>query len=262
MTNGTPSTHKGSFITWLVLGVVTIVFAIVIVVIATNQPRSGGITTDKGGVLEGLDSFGEGRVSATPDKTEIVLGVDSRAAEPSAAAIDNNTKTAKILEAVRGLGVGEKDIQTVSVSLYPEYNYGTEPVETPKVSGYLASNTVRIVSRDIAQVGPVIDAAIAAGATNVQGVTFGFTDETRRELENEARRIATDDALRRATALAQFSGVRLGEPISIVETSSGSVPPPIYYAQELGGGPVTADTQIQAGSLEIVLTVNVTYEIE
>jgi uncharacterized protein YggE len=254
--------HKGHYMAWLVTGLVTIVFGIVVIVIAMNQPGTGGIATEKGGTFEGLDSFGEGRISAAPDKTEIVLGVDSRAAEPAAAAIDNNTKTAKILEAVRGLGVNEKDIQTVNVSLYPEYDY-SEPVATPKVTGYLASNTVRITSHDIAQVGPVIDAAINAGATNVQGVTFGFTDETRRELENEARRIATEDALRRATALAQFSGVRLGDPISIVETSSGgTIPPPIYYAPELGGGGTTADTQIQPGSLEIVLTVNVTYEID
>ena len=162
-----------------------------------------------------------------------------------------------IIEALKANGVDEKDIQTVRFSVQPRYD---SPNRVRVLSGYNLSNVVSITVREIDKASAAIDAAVAAGGDSVvvQGISFAIDDPT--DLREEARRAAVEDAKERASQLADAAGVKLGRPISIVE--SGFTPfPQLGIGGELFARADTA-TPIQAGELDIVVSVNILYAIE
>jgi uncharacterized protein YggE len=93
----------------------------------------------------------------------------------------------------------------------------------------------------------------------VQGINFTIEEAT--ALKDEAREEAMEDAKAKAERLAELAGVKLGKPISISEYSSA---PPVSY----GRAPMALDeaeevvTPIEAGELEVALSVEVVYAIE
>lgn len=265
MLDMTPSSehpeHKPLVMAWIATVLTVVVFGGILLLVLTGRTASTPVTTNGDQSFTGLASSGEGRATGTPDLAEVTLGVESRAATPNEAAAQNAAKAAAIVTSTRDSGVKPEDVQTLSVSLNPEYSFSDDGA--PKVEGYIASNTVRVTVRSVDAIGKVIDAAVTAGASTVQGVFFSFTPETLRKLEDEARKQAVQDAQRRATVLAQNSNVRLGKPSSISESLTSPSQPPIYFAQAedvgFGGGPTTP---VESGTLEVVIRVDVTYEIQ
>ncbi len=245
---------------WFVVAFVTLVFGVVIAYIVSAQGDTRVVTTGGAQSVEGLESTGEGLVRAAPDQAEITIGVDSRAATPVEASEQNAQKAEKILAAVKKSGIADNDVQTVNVSLNPEYDYTQA---APQVTGYIASNTVRIIAREVDQIGPVVDASIAAGASNVQGIQFTFSDDLLERLQDEAREQAVSEALRKATSLAQLSNIRLGKPISVIESTSNPVlPGPFYAVSDIKAGGGSPETPVEGGQLEVRTNVTITYEIE
>jgi uncharacterized protein YggE len=125
---------------------------------------------------------------------------------------------------------------------------------------YQVSNTVMVVIRNLDQVGPVLDAAVAAGANNVWGVSFGL-DETG-PLEARAREKAIADARARAEALARLQGVSLGRVVSISEVVEHG---PIYAPRAaLASGAYSADmgTPVASGEVPFGTQVKVVYALE
>ncbi|MFO0703004.1 MAG: SIMPL domain-containing protein [Candidatus Andersenbacteria bacterium] len=251
--------HKPLMMAWVATVLTIVVFGGILLLMLTSRSSfSAGSATSNAGVPNGLSSTGQGRASDTPDLAEVTLGIEARSASPSAAADEETKKAAAIVEAAVRAGVKTEDVQTVTVSLNPEYDFGEG--SAPTVTGYVASNAVRVTVRSVDQVGAIIDGALKAGATNVQGVFYSFSPEKLRKLEDQARQDAMQDALRRATVLSQFSNVRLGKPLSVSESLDAPTEPPLPFdvvALGQGGGPQA----LQPGSLEVVSHVDVTYEI-
>jgi uncharacterized protein YggE len=69
-----------------------------------------------------------------------------------------------------------------------------------------------------------LDADVAAGATNIQGISFGLQDST--AARNDALRNAVKDAKGKATAMAEAAGMKLGDLIEINE-NGGFMPSPV-----------------------------------
>lgn len=201
---------------------------------------------------------GTGRVLARPDVADVSLGivVQSRfakdASQEAAAAME------AVIAALKELGIAEEDIATIQLSLNPVYDWNRNP---PRIEDWEANNIVRVTVRDVSQVGPVIDASVAAGATRVDGVNFRIDDT--KALEQEARLAAMSDARAKADTLAGAAGVTITGVLSISESSS-SVPPPIYYerAYAAAEGMDMAATPVMAGQMEVQVNVFVTYTIE
>src|SRR5688572_26605098 len=108
---------------------------------------------------------GEARV--TPDRAQIFVGVQTRAATAAQAGADNARKTRAVIDAVKGRGIPAEQIGTSEYNLFPEYDHREQPrgvPQTPRVIGYVANNTVRVEVRRLDQVGAIIDAALAASA--------------------------------------------------------------------------------------------------
>jgi uncharacterized protein len=173
---------------------------------------------------------GEARV--TPDRAQVHIGVQTRAATAAQAGADNARKTRAVIDAVKARGIPAAQIATSEYNLYPEYDHREQPREgpqTPRVIGYVANNTVRIEVRQLDQVGPVIDAALAAGANMVNTIQF-FASNV-----DVARRTALAEAVARARAdaeaLAKAAGGSLGE---LLELNTQSPPVrPMYAAERL-----------------------------
>lgn len=146
-------------------------------------------------------------IRVMPDRAELSIGVESRARTAAGASTETARIQAAVLDAIRRQGVTAAQIQTRAVQVTPEYQYPREGGR-PTVTGYVARNEVSVTLSDLTKVGPVIDAALGQGATNVAGprLTIANPDSARREALDAAVRKAMADA----QVMARAAGVRVG----------------------------------------------------
>ncbi|MDP2587687.1 MAG: SIMPL domain-containing protein [bacterium] len=240
-------------IAWVVTGVVVLVFGALTAVVLVFGRTGPTISPDGTSIIEGITATGDGTVKAVPDQGEVTLGVETRNADATIASQQTNSKAAAIVEAIKALGIAPADIQTVNLSVYPEYDYDISPGEQ-SITGYVASNTVAIKTIETSQLSAIVDAGLKAGANQLQGAYFSFTEETQKMLEEQARSKATSDARQKAEAIAAGSGVQLGKLIASTESNYGFPIPIAAYAEDV--------TPVETGSSEVTISITVTYEIK
>src|SRR5579872_1062169 len=169
-----------------------------------------------------LDLGATGEVSVAPDMATITMGVTNQAPSADEALRDNAEAMSRAVAALRASGVEARDIQTSTLSLNPQYVYNQG--QPPRLSGYEASNQVAITVVELARLGPVVDAVVKAGATNVSQISFGL--KSRVPAENAAR-LAAGKALEDKAALyADATGYRIRRLVNLTEGASYSTPPP------------------------------------
>jgi uncharacterized protein len=250
---------------WLFAGATVGVMAAV--VLAPNFGPTSGRAADPtastavaaGAAEHTISVTGTGRVLVKPDVADISLGVSVQRAKAKDSEQVAAAQMAAVVAALKAAGVGDTDIQTANVSLQPIYDYSTSKAV---ITGYETDNIVAITIRDISKVGDTIDAAVAAGATSVNGITFRVDNPT--TVEAQARQAAMLDAKSKATTLAAAAGVTITGVASISEVSA-TAPQPIYYDRAAAASapsmaaPVT--TPVQPGNVETDITVTVVYLI-
>ena len=195
-----------------------------------------------------------------PDVANTTVGVEALGPTVDAAMADAEARMTSVLDALKKMGIADKDIQTSNFSINFERQMEQKPVTAQATPGkfeppagfYRVSNMVQVTIRDMTKVGDVIDTAVKAGANNVWGISFSLEDT--KGLEEQAREAAVKDAQARAESLAGLTNVQVGDVISVSEVV-GSQPVPMFSAAEakgLGGGgtpaepgEVTFSTQIQ-----------------
>ena len=159
----------------------------------------------------------------------------------------------KVVDALKKLGIADKDIQTTTISLQPVYDYSTN-TNPPRLTGYQLNNAVAVTVRDLDKVGDAIDGSLAAGATTFDGVTFRVEDPAK--AEQQAREAAMAQAKSKAETLAKGAGVAIGGVASISETAS-PVPYPVYYARDAAGVAApdkSTPTPVETGTNEVTVT--------
>ena len=196
---------------------------------------------------------GEATISAPPDRAEIEAGTTTDARTAREAAEANNTAIAKVLAALKGTGIEDRDVQTSRLSLQPQYAPNHNP---PTVTGYRASNQVTVRLHDISKVAGTIDALVSAGATDIGRINFTVSNASK--LLDDARAQALADARRKAEIYAKATGVTLGAPISISE--GGAAPMPMFRAKMVGA-PMAA-TPVAPGQETLSVTVHVSWGIK
>ena len=200
---------------------------------------------------------GVGRLTVEPDIATIRLGVAITRPTASAAREAAAATMAAVLDAVTAAGVDRRDLRTSLIGLGPITDYSGE--SGPRVTGYQLTNTVEMAVRDLPSAGRIVDAGLSAGASSLDGLDFRLEDPT--DAQAQGRRAAVDDARARAATLATAAGVSLGAVVGIVE---GGGPSPMF---EQGGVAemalkAGADTPIEAGTQEIVVSLVVTFRID
>jgi uncharacterized protein YggE len=208
---------------------------------------------------QGLSVSGEGQASAAPDMAVLGLGVSAKASTVSAANSQAQQAMTALLDSLEANGVQEKDIQTLSLSIQPEYDYrNNEQVLT----GYRVSHMLQVKVRDIDRVGEVIDEAVQAGGDLLQIQTISLTIDDTTALRSQARQKAVADAQATAEELAALAGVTLGDPTYITESTSTPYTQTYYDRAVSYSAEAAPATEISPGELEVVVNVQISYTIE
>ena len=198
---------------------------------------------------------GEARISVPPDLAQIDAGVTSEAKTAREASDANNAAMGKVLLALKGAGIEEKDYQTSRLSLQPDNSIPKQGVPST-VIGYRASNRLTIRLRDLAKVAGVIDTLVSAGANDIGGINFMVSQASK--LLDQAREQAVADARRKAEIYAKAAGVALGAPLSISEEGAAQ---PLFRAR-MAAPMAAASTPIAQGEETLSITVGMTWAIK
>jgi len=202
---------------------------------------------------------GQGKVNAKPDVSLVSLGVVTEALKVKDAQSQNSEKMNAIIEAIKGMGVEAKDIQTENYNLSPKYDW-TDGKQ--KLLGYIVSQNVSVKVRDTDKVGDIISKAGELGANQVGGIQFVIDDPN--ALQAQSRDKAIEDARQKAKTLSDKLGLQVVRVVSFSEYSGGTPSPTPYYAmakdarntQEMAAPP-----SIEVGSQDVVTNVSVTFEV-
>src|SRR5215218_4574474 len=139
---------------------------------------------------------GEANISVPPDLAQIEGGVSTDAKTAREASEINNAAMGKVLLALKGAGIDEKDYQTSRLQLQPQYTTPSKTAERLAIVGYRASNRVTVKVRDVTKVASTIDVLVGAGANEITGINFVVTQASK--LLDEAREQAIADSRRKA----------------------------------------------------------------
>lgn len=202
-----------------------------------------------------LSAFGETKVA--PDQATITLGVQVQDATAAAAMAANRTRMNATINALKAQGIAERDIQTSSLNLNPQYVY--EQNKPQRLTGYQASNDVTITVRDLAKLGPVVDAVVAAGANQINGIAFGIANP--KAAEDAARRAAVQALKAKADLYAEATGMRLSRLVNLSE-GGGYVPQPPRPMYRMAAAMAdAAPTPVAPGELTVRIDVTGLYEL-
>ena len=195
---------------------------------------------------------GMGEATVTPDRARLSIGVQTQAATAADASARNATLQRAVIDAIRGQGVPAELISTSGYNVYPEQTYD-QPTRRTRITGYNVQNTVTVELRDVARVGPVLDAVLARGANLVSSLEFysSQAEAVRRQaLQNAVQRARAD-----AEAMASAAGGRIGDLLEL--SSEINQPPRPMMAMAMRARAEAADaTPISQGTQTINATVS------
>ena len=217
---------------------------------------------------------GHGKVTAKPSIATFTAGVTTQGTKVSDAQGEANTRSAAIVLFLKGKGIDEKDITTISYYVSPQYEYTTPapclggicPANVqrpPKISGYQVNTTLQVKVRDLTKADELISGVTTNGANEVGSLNFTLDDEELEKLRQQARQKAIADAQVKAAAVAKDLGVSIKGITSFSEGGAGYP----YYAAKTAYGMGAADSavpppspQVQPGEQEISSDVNISYQ--
>ena len=222
----------------------------------------------------------EGRTLRQPELAVFSSGVTTQGKTAGEALAENSRAMTRVIAALKGAGIAERDIQTSNLSINPIYSdpnrdammaarvNGTPYVPLPpeqqiqKIVGYSVSNQVSVRQRRLGDYGKVIDTLVSAGANQVNGPSFQMDDAD--PALDEARVAAMKKARQRADLYARAAGLRVARVVSISESGGYYAPPPMVFATAERGGisaPPPPPAPVQAGELQLTANVTVLYEL-
>lgn len=194
-----------------------------------------------------------------PDKVTVSLGVETTNSTAQTALASNSDLMNRVLEALRATGVQENETSTSAFNITPNYNYSSNSNQG-RLVGFTVSNSIQIESSNIESVSKWIDAAVSAGANNVNNIYFSVSNKKLDEITNSLLKNAIDNAKAKANIAASAAGLKLIGVKSIIVGEAGLPPSvPIYNAEALKPGAGTSATPIISGQQEISATVSIIY---
>ncbi len=200
-----------------------------------------------------LTGHGESRM--VPDMAVVNAGVSSEAATAAEALKANTEAMNKVMAALKGSGIADRDIQTSNFSVQPRYDYNNN--SQPRLTGYIVSNTVTVSVRKIDSLGTLLDQLVQSGSNQINGVSFDVTDP--QAALDEARKLAMADATRKAKLYAEAAGVSLGPIMSVAEGQRYEPPMPMRGKAMMAEA--AAPVPVAAGEQVLAIDVNVVWEI-
>jgi uncharacterized protein YggE len=222
--------------------------------------QSGGSETPSTPPLPSTISVsGHGEVAAKPDRAVVSLGAMAQADQAAEAQVMVNQIMQQTLDRIKTMGIPAEHITTTGLSLSPVYSdYSSKnDGKPPRIVGYRAHNTVRVQLDNIEQVGSVLDTGVAAGANQIEGISFELKNDLPQR--QAALRDAVQEARAKAEAIAGAIGVRLGAVYEVIEGGVELVRPQVGY--ERGMVASAKMTPVEPGQVKVNASVTVRYLI-
>jgi uncharacterized protein YggE len=195
-------------------------------------------------------------VEAAPDMVTVSAGVTTEAPTAVEAMRANAQAMTAVIARIKALGVPERDIQTVGINLGATFDFD-QATRRQVFRGYQASNRVSVKLRQIDRTGEVLDALVAAGATDIGGPDWSIADDT--AARAQARGKALETARAQALEYAKASGYSDVRVLEISESVASQ--PPMPFARAARAEASLASTPTQPGMIQAGVTVRVTYEM-
>jgi len=208
--------------------------------------------------LSTLSVNGSAQVSLSPDIAYISIGVHTENVDASEAVSGNAAQAQKVVDALKAMGLDEKDIRTSNFNISPQQQFD----ENGKLTGviFIVDNTVYVTMRDLTKIGDTLGAAVSAGANSIYGITFDVADKT--AALASGRKTAVENARKQAEELAEAAGVTLGGVQNLNYYNSYPV-----MIEGKGGGAMmdsaaVSSVPVTPGQLSFTVDVNIVYLIE
>jgi len=219
---------------------------------AVLAPPTGPIAT-------GIVTVGDATVKVKPDIALLGIGATAQADSAEKAQALVAQRVDRILGQAKALGFADKDVKTVGYTIAPQYAY--DQGKAPRITGYQATQMLQLTLRQVDDAGKALDRLVQSdGATNAS-ISFALDDP--KAAQASARKLAVEDARSKADAMAQTAGVRVGRVLAITDSSPQPIPFQRFdLAQPVPAPAQAPSTQVPAGDLQIVVRVQVQFEIQ
>lgn len=232
---------------------------------ADSLVRSGSANLSSSTSQKGLWVDGIGSVTAAPDIAILAFAIEARTESVREARSQAAANMATVMTSLSNNGIKQRDIQTTSfqiqpITIYRELSRGNSKERIPVITGYKVTNSASAKIRDLAIVGQVIDGATEAGGDQIRINSIVVTLENPKLLEAQARTLALEDAKQKANQIAAVTGVTLGAPMFITESSHN----PIIARSELAVARASAidiETPISGGERHVTINVRLAFQI-
>jgi hypothetical protein len=205
-----------------------------------------------------LSVNGSAQISLTPDIAYISIGVHTENAIANDAVSGNAAQAQKVIDALKAMGIEEKDIRTSNISITPQQQFDEKGQLTGVI--FIVDNTVYVTLRDLTKIGDVLGAAVSAGANSIYGITFDVADKA--AALASGRKTAVENARKQAEELAEAAGVKLGAVQNLNYYNTYPV-----MVEGKGGGAMmdvsaASSVPVTPGQLNFNVDVNIVYLIE
>ena len=197
-----------------------------------------------------LTVSGQGTVNIPTSLTQVQLGVEVRGKTADEVQQEAAKRTSAVVELLRSRNV--EKLETAGIRLNPTYSYRNDQQE---LTGYSATNTVsfRIPTENV---GSLLDDAVKAGATRIDGVSFVASDNTVEQAQQQALQRATQEAQRQADAVLETLNLTKREIVSIQVNNASAPPPrPLMMSQANMVAERAADTPVIGGEQQVQASV-------
>lgn len=215
----------------------------------------GGDTYNAPAISEtGVTLDATGSVKVVPDGVQFNFSVFAVEATSKSASERANVLASSAREALEGSKIDKKDIATTNVSVYPEYSYSQDGIQT--LNGFRATQSFAVTLRDTENSGSVVDAVVLSVGTDLTIDTLAPILIDTKKAAKQARENAIKLAKAKAEDYADLLGVELGDVISVREfATTASVPQP--WLRDVASSVESAKTVIDLGAQEVSITVEV-----
>jgi len=227
----------------------TLTLVVAVLLAGCTGPLQTAASDDDGASGSTISVSASGSATADADRAVVRLSVEATADS----ADDARAQVASGVESVRttlaDAGIPDANVTTAAFGLSPVYDRS----ETNRdVTGYRAMHALTVETTP-ARAGEVIDLAVGAGATSVDGVQFTLSDERRSDLRATALERAMNAARTDADGLAAASDLAVTG-VQQITTGADFTPYPAARFEDTAGG-----TTLQPAPVSVTVTVSVTY---
>ena len=195
---------------------------------------------------------GSASLRVAPDHVSVSVGVETQGPTVAGAFDANKRKVESVVSALRAAGVQAKEIQTSDLQIMPRSDD-----DGKRLQGYLVSTTVTVESGDPSSIGGLLQAAVAAGANEVNRLAFSVRDQG--QFQKRGLELAFQDARSKAEVLAALAKRELGEVVSVQELPTWDSRGPM---NNLIAVEYASPTGMQSGSEQVNVAITVVFALQ